>query len=223
MFRSLCDCLLIGQATTLPRVNHQVLLTSHHQSSTLPIFDYPAPAIMSFGFGINDILLLSRALAKLYTTIQNAPDDQQAVQLDLESLRQLVSAIAKHLPSETPISRTKSNTTEQFLRCLKLLKDLDEIAAVYIGRGAMHHTTSPGRLRMFRWGLYKRSEFLRLLNDLRERVVLLHSLQQIWESGPVRMITLGDAELPIHLIDALDRRQICYIDACATWEVWGRL
>lgn len=58
-----------------------------------------------------------------------------------------------------------------------------------------------------------------ILNDLRDRVALLHSLQQVWESAPVRMITLADPELPVHLIDALDRRHICYLDACATWEV----
>lgn len=172
---------------------------------------------MSFGFGISDILLLSRALAKLYTTIHNAPDDQQTVQLDLESLRQLVSSIADHLPPASPLPRTMSNATEQILRCLKLLGDLDAIAAVYISRGAVR---GPGKLRMLRWGLYKRAEFTLILNDLRDRVALLHSLQQVWESGPVRMITLPDPESPVHLTDALDRRHICYIDACATWEVW---
>lgn len=175
---------------------------------------------MSFGFGISDILLLSRALAKLYMTIHNAPDDQQAVQLDLETLRQLVSSIAEHLPATSPISPTQRNAKEQLHRCLKLLSDLDEIAASYIGRGLIK---SPGKLRLLRWGLYKKAEFVQILNDLRARVVLLHSLQQVWETGPVRMITLADPELPVHLIDALDRRHICYIDACSTWEVCFRL
>lgn len=147
---------------------------------------------MSFGFGISDILLLSRSLAKMYTTIHNAPTDQQTVQLDLETLRELVSCLAKQ-HATAPL--TQSTAADQVLRCFKLLQDLHEIVNVYIGRGSIAQTRlqrSAGRLRVLRWGLYKRTEFMKILEDLRGRVALLSALHQAWQSGPVWLVTLSN-------------------------------
>lgn len=204
--------------TPLHSPNPTNLLHPFLNSPTLELSSSTPPSLatMSFGFGISDILLLSRSLTRLYTAIHNAPTDQQTVQLDLETLRELGSCLTAHHATAPCMSSTAA---DQLLRCVKLSQDLDKIVNVYVGRGVIAQTKSAGRIRVFRWGLYKRAEFMQLLEDLRGRVALLSALQQAWECGPVRLVTFSDPKSPVHLIDALDRRHVCYIDACATWEV----
>lgn len=177
---------------------------------------------MSFGFGIGDILIVSTTLHRVYKTIRDAPEEQDTFCLDLETFRQLVLSISVDLTPGSSPQNVNSAGQQQLLRCLKLLEDLDEIAAMYMGTGLSHQTTvvkKRSRTRDARWALYKREKFVELLDDLRGRLELLKSLQQLGNSIKSQTITLPNFDSPVRLIDALDRVQTCSFHQCDTWEV----
>lgn len=193
--------------------------------------------IMSFGFGIGDMVVVSRALVKLYTAIHDAPIEQQTLLLEVEILRHLVGQIAAQTPTTlsppatvySSLGSQLSMTTapaRQLSRCLELLQCLDAIALDYMGNTSSDQTAEKGkksRSRLFRWGLYKRKEFVQLLGDLRNVTDLLQSLQQIGNIGPVPAVVFQNGATHVELIDALDRMRVCSFDMCDTWEVFRPL
>lgn len=195
---------------------------------------------MSFGFGVGDIILVSRAFATVYTAVREAPAEQQSLVLQLELLRAMVEGIAK---STSQLQICTANTTpglpgsvanspgnKQFSRCLELLNNLDSIAAIYMG----NHPSSQGldakkgsRSRRLKWGLYKRKEFVELLVDLRNLIILLTSYASIKqienEIPPPSAAGFINWQTPIQLIDALDRPLVFPFERCDTWEVRNNL
>lgn len=186
---------------------------------------------MSFGFGIGDIVLASGAVFNLYTAIHNALDEQQSLMIEVEMLRQLIGQMAADttLVSPLPIGGAASlgpliqtAPTRQLSRCLQLLQNIDSIATRYIGDGASLGTSDgrrKSRSRVLRWGLYKRTEFLGLLGDLRNMIDLLHTLQQSANRSPAPPIQSPGSASYIELTDALDRPWVCSFEHCNTYEV----
>lgn len=184
---------------------------------------------MSFGFSIGDIVLVSGAVAGLYNTIKNAPEEQQSLMIEVELLRQLTAKIAadRTLLSPLPIAGSSSpgdliqtSTTQQLRRCFELLQNLDNIASQYIANTPSFQTPAgkrKSRSRVFRWGLYKRKEFVGLLGDLRNMISLLHMLQQNGNPNPEHPIL--DSVTYIEFTDALDRPWVCTFEHCNTYAV----
>ncbi|KAL0636961.1 hypothetical protein Q9L58_004064 [Maublancomyces gigas] len=142
---------------------------------------------MSFAFGIGDMVLVSGAVVNLYNTIKNAAEEQQTLMIEVELLRQFTTQIAAEntLLSVPEISGSASArahiqqpATLQFCRCFQFLQDLDKIAVKYIGNNTSLQTPGAGkehRSGLFRWGLYKRKEFVGLLDDLRNMMSSAYS------------------------------------------------
>lgn len=191
---------------------------------------------MSFGFGVGDIILVSRAFAKVYITVREAPAEQQSLVLELELLRAMVGGIANSTGqfqicadntssgSPTPIANCPGN--QQLSRCLQLLNNLDEIAAIYMGTCPSERDLNRkkgSRSRRIRWGLYKKNEFVQLLGDLRNLTILLTSyasIKQIETEAPLASaVGFVNWQTPIQLIDALDRPLVFPFERCDTWEV----
>lgn len=177
---------------------------------------------MPFGIGIGDIVLVSGSVFGLYT-IQNAA---------VELLRQLTSQIAADGPLEslkritssaTPGPLVKRPATEQLCRCFQLLQNLDTIASRYIKNESSLLTPTGGTKKHlttdFRWGLYKRKEFVALLGEIRNMINLLHMLQQNGNRGPAPPIRPPGAVPYVELTDALDRSWVCSFEHCNTYEV----
>lgn len=185
---------------------------------------------MSFGFGIGDIILVSGAVVNLYTTIKNAPDEQQSLMIEVEILRQLIVQIAANSNFTSPLAIAGCDTqgpqpptvaVQQLSRCFQLLHDIDTIATRYIGNSSSLHFPVAGkkaRPRVFRWGLYKRKEFVGLLGDLRNMINLLHMLQQNGNQVPAQT-RFPDSVSYVELTDALDRPWVCSFEHCKTYEV----
>lgn len=190
----------------------------------LPLFP------MMFGFGVSDIVLVSGAVCNLYTAISNAPDEQQTLMIEVEILRQLIGQIAADttlvspLAIAGPIAQRAPPVTaavQQISRCFQLLHSLDTIATKYIGNCSSLQSPVVGkkaRPRVFRWGLYKRKEFVGLLADLRNMINLLHKLQQRGNPAPAQ-IGSPDTVSYVELTDALDRSWVCSFEHCNTYEV----
>lgn len=184
---------------------------------------------MSFGVGIGDIVLVSGAVVGLYNTIKNAPEEQQNLLIEVELLRQLTAEIATDRTLVSPIEGPSSAValiqtpaSQQLRRCFQLLQNLDEIASKYITNESFLQTPNAGKRResrVFRWGLYKRKEFVGLLGDLRNMIFLLHTLQQNGSRGPEQPIRGPDSVSYVTLTDALDRQLVCSFEHCNTYEV----
>lgn len=184
---------------------------------------------MSFGFGVGDIVLVSGALFNLYTAISNAPDEQQALMIQVEILRQLIAEIAADSTLVSPLAIAGCATqgappttaaAQQLARCFQLLHNLDTIATKYIGNSELQYPVASkiARHRVFRWGLYKRKEFVGLLADLQNMINLLHTLQQRGDPAPAQIGSPGSVSY-VELTDALDRPWVCSFDHCNTYEV----
>lgn len=63
---------------------------------------YLASIPMSFGFGIGDIVLVSGAVANLFTVIHDPPEDQQSLMVEVEMLRQLIAQFATDMTLVSP-------------------------------------------------------------------------------------------------------------------------
>lgn len=191
---------------------------------------------MSFGFGVGDIILVSRAFAKVYITVREAPAEQQSLVLELELLRAMVAGIANstgqiqigavNTTPGLPVSLTNSPGNQQLSRCLELLKNLDNIAAIYMRNYPPDKSLNGkkrSRSRRLKWGLYKKKEFVELLVDLRNLTILLSSYASIKqienEIPPSSAVRLVNWQTPIQLIDALDRPLVFPFERCDTWEV----
>lgn len=120
---------------------------------------------MSFGFGISDIITISRTTLRICLTVRSAPEEQQALALELEFLGQLVGVIGNRIAcSELPRSITQS-TRQQLLQCQRLLRELDEITTKYMK--TCPETKWGNQVRRVKWGLYKKGQVMQLLSDLR--------------------------------------------------------
>lgn len=74
--------------------------------------------------------------------------------------------------------------------------------------------------RLFKWGMYKRDEFVQTLEELRKLVVPLLTYAMFENTLPGALGTAANCE-PLRLIDALNREIVCSISMCDTWEVSG--
>lgn len=164
-------------------------------------------------------------------TIKNAPEEQQTLMIEVELLRQLTAQIAGRstllsVPvvagSASAAAHIQPPATPQLRWCFQLLHDLDTIAVKYIGNNTLLQTPGAGkehRSRLFRWGLYKRKEFVGLLGDLRNMICLLHTLQQSGNRSLEQPLRVPDAVSYVELTDALDRPWVCSFEHCNTYKV----
>lgn len=126
---------------------------------------------MSFGFSIGDIIAVSSIALKICSTIREAQSEQTALVQELDFFGHLVELIGQRLAC-TDLPRSIARSTEQRLvQCHLLLVKLDAITTKY-----MAGRPSRQRFRTVKWGLWKRDQVARVLEDLRSLIRLLDFL-----------------------------------------------
>lgn len=178
---------------------------------------------MSFGFGVGDIVLVVNGGLKFWTTIRDASTEQAELAATLQLLREIVQTLTDNGSLRPPkLSPAKARVLAQYLlRCSKNLQDLDQTAAKYMGDSSSvggSNSEGQNKLRLYRWGLYKRDEFVQSLEGLRKLVLLAATYGQLEYFVPPSPNSSHGCE-PLRLIDALDRETVCSIPMCNTWEV----
>lgn len=149
--------------------------------------------------------------------------------IQVEILRQLIAQIAADPTLVSPLAIAGCATegappptaaAQQLARFFQLLHNLDTIATKYIGNSSLQSPVAStiARHRVFRWGLYKRKEFVELLGVLQNMIDLLHTLQQRGNPAPAQIGSPGSVSC-VELTDALDRPWVCSFEHCNTYEV----
>lgn len=161
----------------------------------------------------------SRARSPNYAPRSTTP---QPTNKPCSSISQRYGSSCPVSPSTSPLHRQLSTHNPQHQTSYSAASRCSQILIK-----SSRSTSTAAPLTKQRWArarrssvsLYKRAEFMQILDNLRDRLALLQALQKVWESGPVRLVTVAELDSPVHLIDALDRHHVCYVDACATWDV----
>ena len=121
-------------------VRHSILRQRSHTDKTtkrqegltsgarLLRFDSPA---MSFGYGVGDVMAISRLAFKVYTACKDAPDEYGNISDEVKSLHIVIDGAAQHFKSTT-LSDDKRQKGQEVLRgCQNLLEDLDSLIGKY--------------------------------------------------------------------------------------------
>ena len=86
---------------------------------------------MSFGFGVGDIIAISRLALKVYTAYKDAPDDYRNIADEVKSLHIIIEEAAQHFKSTTLSDEKKQGGKEVLEGCRNVLKDLDALIEKY--------------------------------------------------------------------------------------------
>ena len=83
---------------------------------------------MSFGYGVGDIMAVSRLALKVYTAYKDAPGDYRNIADEVKSLHIIINEAAQHFESTTTPSSNKQHLLEG---CQNVLRDLDALMEKY--------------------------------------------------------------------------------------------
>ena len=84
---------------------------------------------MSFGYGVGDIMAVSRLALKVYTAYKDAPDDYRNIADEVKSLHIIIEEAARHF--ETLSNKKQQGGKEVLEGCQNVLKDLDALIEKY--------------------------------------------------------------------------------------------
>ena len=86
---------------------------------------------MSFGYGVGDVMAISRLAFKVYTACKDAPGEYGNISDEVKSLHIVIDGAAQHFKSTT-LSDDKRQKGQEVLRgCQNLLEDLDSLIGKY--------------------------------------------------------------------------------------------
>ena len=86
---------------------------------------------MSFGYGVGDIMAVSKLALKVYTAYKDAPDDYRNIADEVDSLHIIIEEAARHFENTT-LSNQKQQRGKKVLEgCQNVLKDLDALIEKY--------------------------------------------------------------------------------------------
>ena len=87
---------------------------------------------MSFGYGVGDIIAISRLALKVYTAYKDAPDDYRNISDEVKSLHIIIEEAAQHFESTTTLSNKKQQRGKEVLEgCQNVLRDFDALIEKY--------------------------------------------------------------------------------------------
>ena len=86
---------------------------------------------MGFGYGVGDIIAVSRLALKVYTAYQDAPDDYRNIADEVRSVHIIIEEAAQHFKSTTLSNRKQQGGTKILEGCQKVLKDLNALIEKY--------------------------------------------------------------------------------------------
>ena len=86
---------------------------------------------MSFGYGVGDLIAVSRLALKVYTAYRDALDDYRDVADEVRSLHIIINKAARHFESTTLSNKIQQGGKEVLEGCQNVLKDLDALIEKY--------------------------------------------------------------------------------------------
>ena len=86
---------------------------------------------MSFGYGVGDIMAVSRLAAKVYTAYKDAPGDYRNISDEVKSLHIVIDKAVQHLKDPTLSNNYRQEGQEVLTGCQNVLKDLDALILKY--------------------------------------------------------------------------------------------
>ena len=97
---------------------------------------------MSFGYGVGDIMAVSRLALKVYTAYKDAPDDYRNIADEAKSLHIIIEEAPRHFESTTLSNKKQQRGKEVLEGCQNVLKDLDALIEKYNALAPANANTS---------------------------------------------------------------------------------
>ena len=130
--------------------------------------------IMSFGYGVGDIMAISRLALKVYTAYKDAPDDYRNIADEVKSLHIIINKAARHFESTTLSNTIQQEGKEVLEGCQNVFKDLDAL----IERYKVLAPANADRSQVFRRIKLGTEDIVTLRARLTSNTVLLNSFIQ---------------------------------------------
>ena len=137
---------------------------------------------MSFGYGVGDIMAVSRLALKVYTAYKDAPGDYRNIADEVKSFHIIINEVAPYFESTTTPSSNKQHILES---CQNLLRDLDALMEEYkaLAPANTSHTGPPpsykdGGIQSFQRIKFGTEDIATLRARLISNTTLLNSYMQ---------------------------------------------
>ena len=91
-----------------------------------------------FGWGIGDILTLSRLAVQVYTAYRDAPDELRNISDEVKSLQIIIDRAKRHFQGTTLSSNNRQEGREVLKGCQNILEDLNRLIEEYNGLAGCH-------------------------------------------------------------------------------------
>lgn len=86
---------------------------------------------MNFGWGVGDIMAISRLAARVYTAYKDAPNDYKHIAEEANSLQSMINKAAQHFQSTTLSDYDRQECQKVLEGCQSLLEDLHFLIRKY--------------------------------------------------------------------------------------------
>ena len=103
---------------------------------------------MSFGWGVGDILAISRLAAKVYTAYKDAPDDYRHISNEVKSLQNVVNKASRHFDSTTLSGDSQQEGQDILKGSRDVLEDLNSLIEKYNSLSSANLNTSKALKRI---------------------------------------------------------------------------
>ena len=88
---------------------------------------------MSFGYGVGDIVAISKLAIKVYKAYKDAPGDYRHIADEVRSLHIVIKKAAQHFDSSTLSNDSRQEGEEILQGCQNVLEELDALIVKYSG------------------------------------------------------------------------------------------
>ena len=103
---------------------------------------------MNFGFGVGDIVAISRLAVNVYTAYKDAPDDYRNISDEVKSLQILIDKAAPYFQSATLKPNSRQEGQQALKGCKDVLEDLNSLIEKYNSSGSSRTSQVLKRIRL---------------------------------------------------------------------------
>ena len=101
-----------------------------------------------FGWGVGDIIAISRLAVQVYTAYQDAPDDYKNISNEVKSLQILIDKAAPYFRSATLSTNSRQEGQQALQGCKDVLEGLNSIIQKYNSAGPSRTSQVLKRIRL---------------------------------------------------------------------------
>lgn len=131
------------------------------------------PAMSMYGWGVGDIMAISRLAIKVYAAYKDAPDEYRHISDEVESLRIIIHKAARHFEGSGLDDNSKQEGQKVLKGCQNVLEDLNSLIEKYKGLVSANNTS-----QVFRRVKLGTEDIATLRSRLATNAILLNSFIQ---------------------------------------------